>query len=94
VPLRIGIVDANEKTRDYLRGQITSYIGFWLKWEMEQVELRLCSPNEADLIFLVHTGSKRFGENVRREMRHFGLEPYSEKRGPKPYIITGGSVDA
>lgn len=92
--LTVGLVDANEKAGREWAGIASSVIGGWLRWEAERVGLSFGSPATADVVLLVFAGALDYIENTARELRRVGIDPDSARRQGRPYIITGGPIDA
>ncbi len=92
--LKLAILDANQKTtKDIETGTLSSVVGQWFKWEIENSGLSLSNPKEADVIFVVHSGVIQFVENVNGMLRHYGISSNVSSRGLSPYLITGGQID-
>lgn len=96
--LKVGILDANiggRKIDDnrYIDG-VVSYVGQWLKWELAQAGMTPSAPGEADIVLLVHAGGLDWLQHCRGALRAHRIEIDPARRKGKPYVITGGSVDA
>jgi len=93
--LRVAIIDANERIQsvDHYH-ELTSVVGQWLEYEMQQADYPLSHPAQADVILLVHSGELDYRQHCLRALNHYGIAPNPSQRKQSPYIITGGAVDA
>lgn len=92
--LRVAILDANRVTSPVYRGRLNGVVANWLAYECDQTGLTRVAPSECDLLFLVHAGALDWVEDCSRELRHCGISPDPTARRQRPYIITGGMIDA
>lgn len=92
--LRIAIIDANERAKKSANGHIASVVPHWLRWEIARSKIDISDVNNADIIFLAFAGSIDWRKGCTAELRKYGIDIDPEKRRGRPYIITGGSVDA
>lgn len=92
--LKIAIVDANEKANKEYAGLTSSVVSGWLRWEIEQADLPLSLPNEADVVLLVFSGALDWLANSKSYLRKHEVDDNPVRRDGRPYIITGGPVDA
>jgi hypothetical protein len=59
---------------------------------MEQAGVELEPVESADIVFLVHAGTLDFDTHCRAELKKYKIDPYTARRGKRPYVITGGAI--
>jgi len=92
--LRVAIVDANEHTNPAYRGMACSVIAGWLKWECKQANVPIVPAQEADLVLLAFAGAIGWRDECRRALKRAHVEPDASGRARRPYVVTGGPIDA
>lgn len=94
--LKLAIANANtSKVDDWVDTlNLNTIVAGWLQYEMSKFSLGLVHPSEADVVFLVHSGEVDFRHHCQQALRQVGIQWDARKRNHKPYIITGGAVDA
>jgi hypothetical protein len=94
--LTIGILDANEiavKDEQFIDG-VTSVVGNWLKWELQQADIIPVAPAACDVLFLVHSGQVDWQRSCRAALKRHKIEIAPDQRRYSPLVITGGAIDA
>jgi len=92
--LTVGILDANSRTNAAYKGVVASVIGQWIAWEAGRQGVDLVPPSEADVVLLCYAGSVDWRGECRKALKREKIEPETAARGRRPYVITGGPVDA
>jgi hypothetical protein len=89
------ILDVNAKASKSYAGMTASVVGQWLTWEFGKEGLSPVALGDADVVFVVFAGSIDWRREVRRVLKRAGIPHDPNRRADwKPYIITGGPVDA
>jgi len=93
--LTLAIANANaNKTDDWVDTlNLNTIVAGWIQYEMSKVGLELIHPNEADVVFLVHSGEVDYRHHCQEALKQIGIQWQANKRNHMPYIITGGAVD-
>lgn len=92
--LKVSIVDANEQTNPAYRGLACSVIAGWLKWECREADVPIVPAQEADLVFLAFAGAIGWRDECRKALKRARIEPTASRRARRPYVVTGGPIDA
>lgn len=90
--MKIGIVDANNRTAAEYKEVPASIVSQWIEWEAKRAGVFLVDPREADVVFLVFAGAVGWRAASAGKLRSVGIVPDRQKRGRRPYIITGGAI--
>lgn len=92
--LKLGIIDANSRASADYDGLMPSTVGGWLDWEIDKRHMEWTKPHEADVVFLCHSGAIDWRVSCRRALKRAGIMRSTTFREMKPYVITGGPIDA
>jgi len=92
--LRVGVIDANAAPANSRGGMIASVTKGWLRWEMKNAGVPEAMVGDADVVLLVYAGSIDWRGETRRALKRAGINHRVGARRGRPYVVTGGCVDA
>ena len=94
--LRLAILEANQgaASDEAYINPVVSIVGLWLQYEIQRAGLTLVPPRAADVVLLVYAGAIDWTTFCRRALRRAQIPVDPAVRQQRPYVITGGAIDA